>query len=153
MGSYPKDSFQYSGEDRVTDHEIINAGGYAADPVQFRDIGNGHCSQGDAVFIIIMLKEFCLIPGHIHIRRAFRFAAFAGKAQVHDIVNLPMGERIPFIRTGEEFPEDIGPGAGGRVLVAGGHVARAHGTAYEVGLAAVAGAVATFRRPQDPAIF
>ena len=94
-----------------------------------------------------MLKEFRFILGHVHTGRTFRFAAFTGKAKIHDDPDLLMVEGILFGGAGKEFPEGVSPGPGRRIFVPGGHKARAHDTAYPFRLPAITRTIALFHRP------
>jgi hypothetical protein len=73
-------------------------------------------------------------------------AALAGEAEVHDALHLLAvpGLRTPS-RMREHVAQHVGARAGGVLLVARRHVARAHRAAHEVGLAALADAGALLR--------
>ena len=102
------------------------------------------------VGIVVVLEKFRFQLRDIHARRALAFAGFAGKAEIHNLLDFIAVERLCRIRgMVQNMPEDVGAGACRMFFLPRGHVARAHRPAGHVRLPAVARAVAFFRSTHD----
>ena len=105
--------------------------------------------------IVPVLLPLCLEPGHIDIRRTLRLASLARKTELHHLGQLRPDPGIA--AAGETFwglrqalPQHVGPGPGGVLLVARGHVARAHRAPHRRELATLANTGAFLSRPENP---
>ena len=133
------------GDGLVPHKEVGNGGGDASYLIYIGDVGDQPRAQRNAVLVVVVLQEFGLQLGHIHVRGAFRFAPLARQAQAEDIVQLAALEGA--VAAGKHLAQHVGAGTGGLVLVLGGHVAGAHRSSGEDRLAAVARSVAALGRP------
>ena len=97
-----------------------------------------------------MLLPFSFEAGDVDVGRAFRFAGFAGEAEVHDALHLLV---VPCVHAlagfGEHLTQHVRARARGVLFVARRHVTGTHGTAHEVRFAAFADAVAFLGGAKD----
>jgi hypothetical protein len=78
------------------------------------------------VLAIILVQEFRLQPGHVHVRRAFGLARFAFQAEVEDFFHVMVRETRQIELAGHREPKHIGPAARAVLFVAGCPVAGTH---------------------------
>ena len=89
---------------------------------------------------LVVREELGLHRRHVDAQRALALARLALEAEVEDLVQPLVAERLARVRLRERLDERVGAPAGGVLLLAGGHVGRAHHAL--AGLAAGADALA-----------
>ena len=87
-----KHSLDGLGDDLVPHKEVCNRRGDASYLIYIGDVGDQPRAQRDAVLVVVVLQEFGLQLGHIHVRGAFRLAPLARQALAEDIVQLAVLE-------------------------------------------------------------
>ena len=87
-----KRSLDGLGDGLVAHKEVGNRRGDASYLIYIGDVGDQPRAQRDAVLVVVVLQEFGLQLGHIHVRGAFRLAPLARQALAEDIVQLAVLE-------------------------------------------------------------
>ena len=102
--------------------------------------------------VVVLLQKLGLELGDIDGGRALALARLAGEAEIHDLFDFRAVEGVPRVgRMIQDVPQDVGTRTRGVLLLARGHVARAHRAPGQMRLAAVAGPVAFLGCPHHAA--
>ena len=94
--------------------------------------------------VVIVLQEFGLQLGHIHIGGALAFTGLAGDAQVQDIIDFLLVEGIFILAVIDVLAQNVGPAPGRLVFVARGHESWTESAPYDFTFTAIARSIAFF---------
>ena len=136
---------------RARDRQVRQRRGRGAEPVERADRAEQPRAQRRAVDRVVVREELGLHRRHVDRQRALALARLALEAEVEDLVQALVAQRGSGIGLAQRLHERVRPPAGGVLLLARGHVGRAHHAA--AGLAAGADALAAVgggvhRRPR-----
>ena len=124
--------------------------GRGAEPVERADRAEQPRAPRHAVDVLVVREELGLQRGHVDAERALALARLALEAEVEDLVQALVAHRGARVGLRERLHERVGPAARGVLLLARGHVARAHHAA--AGLAARADPLAAVGGAAHPAV-
>ena len=91
-------------DDRESDEEIIDTGGYGAEPGALGEIGDHAAAHRHAIGVIVMLQELRLQLRHVDIGRTFGLTSFATEAKVHHFINFFIVVAVGLIAVRQKLP-------------------------------------------------
>ena len=124
--------------------EVGERRGGRADPVERADRAEQPRPQRHPVRVLVVAEELRLERRHVDAQRALALARLALEAQVEDLVQPLVAEGLLRVGFRERLDERVRAPAGGVLLLARGHVRRAHDA--DAGLAAGADPLAAVGR-------
>ena len=130
--------------------KVGERGGGRAHAVEQPDRPECARAQRRAVDLLVVREELALERRHVDAQRALALARLAFQAQIHDLVKPLVPERRPRIGRRQGLDQGVGSPPGRVLLLARGHVGRAHHAG--VGLAAGADVHAAVRRVAHAAV-
>ncbi len=137
-------------EQPARDRQVGERRGGGAEPVELADRAEQLRAERRAVLGLVVREELRLHRRHVDAQRALALARLALEAEVEDLVQPLVAQRGARIGLRQRLDERVGAPAGGVLLLAGGHVGRAHHAL--AGLAAGADPLAAVGGGAHPAL-
>ena len=113
-------------EQRARQREVRERRRGGAEPVDPPDRAEQPRAQRHAVLRLVVREELGLHRRHVDAQRALALARLALQAEVEDLVQPLVAQRGPRVGLRERLDERVRAAAGGVLLLARGHVGRAH---------------------------